>query len=112
MPPFDTLVQASVGLFSYSTAVIEDGIEISLMDGSSCIQYDDPWDVGQNDYWNIAQYVSIAAPAAGLLGLVQLLLEMCFCRLRCSFLLIAFLFLAASALQGCTFMIFADREFW
>jgi hypothetical protein len=113
MPPFDTLVEASVGLFSYSTSIDDDRIELSqLMAESSCLEYDDPWDVGQNDYWTIAQYCAMAAPAAGILALSQLLLEMVLCRLRCSFLLVAFLFLTASALQGCTFMIFADREFW
>jgi hypothetical protein len=111
MPPFDSLASASVGLFSFSGTVSEETIDLSFLDGQ-CIEYDKPWTTGQSDYWFIAQWCTIAAPAAGFLAWIQLVLETVWCRLRCSFLLITLLFLAASALQGCSFLIFADREFW
>lgn len=112
MPPFDSLASASVGLFSYSETVTEYGIELSFSPDGDCIEYENPWETGQSDYWIIAQWCAVVAPAAGFLAWIQLVLEMVFCRLRCSFLLITLLFLAASGLQGCSFMIFADREFW
>ena len=93
MPPFDTLSSASVGLFSYSSTVTDEGIELSFLDGE-CVEYDNPWETGQSDYWIIAQWCAVVAPAAGFLALVQLFMEMIFCRLRCSFLLIVFLFLS------------------
>jgi len=109
--PFDRLSQASVGLFSFTSTVANDGIELSITDGN-CVEYEEPWEVGRNDFWVTAQYASIAAPAVGFLASFQMVLEMVFCRLRCSSVLIPILFFAASALQGCTFMIFAEREFW
>jgi hypothetical protein len=111
IPPFDALSSGSVGLFSYSTKVAQEGIELSFLDGE-CVEYDNPWETGRTDYWIIAQWCAVVAPATGFLALFQLILEMIFCRLRCSFLLITLLFLAASGLQGCSFMIFSDREFW
>ena len=110
IPPFDTLSAASVGLFSYSETAPSEGIELSFLNGQ-CIEYDNPFETGGTDYWVVAQWCAIAAPIAGFLAWSQLILEMCFCRLRCSFLLITLLFLATSGLQGCSFMIFADREF-
>lgn len=110
MPPFDSKSAASVGLFSFSATVKEGEIEISFLDGE-CIEYDNPWETEQSDYRIITQCCAIAAPATGFLAWFQLIVEMIFCRLRCSSLLIPLLLLVASGLQGCSFMIFADREF-
>jgi hypothetical protein len=112
MPPFDTLASAGVGLFSYSETVASEGIELSFLSKGGCVEYDSPWETGQSQYWTIAQWCAIVAPAAGFLAWIQLILEMIYCRLRCSFFLITLLFLVASGLQGCSFLIFADREFW
>jgi hypothetical protein len=112
VPPFDSLAGASVGLFSYSETIVEESIQSTFMTDGSCIEYEDPLDVGQNDLWRVAQYCSMVAPVAGFLAFAQLILEMIFCRLRGSSLLITLLFFGASGLQGCTFMIFTDREFW
>jgi hypothetical protein len=112
MPPFDSLASASVGLFSYSVTVPSKGIELSFLTEGGCVAYDNPWKTGQNLYWIIAQWCAVIAPAAGFLAWIQLIFEMIFCRLRCSFVLILLLFFAASGLQGCSFMILADREFW
>lgn len=111
MAPFDTLSSARVGLFSFSSAVGNDSIEVSFLDGE-CEEYDNPWEAGQSDYWIIAQWCAVVAPVAGFLAFIQLVWEMILCRLRCSFVLITLLFLAASGLQGCSFMVFADTEFW
>lgn len=108
MPPFDTLAQASVGLFSYS----EQTDSVGIFDREACIEYSNPFETGQNDLWTVALYCAIGAPVAGFVALAQLLLENCFCRLYCSNVWIALLFLAACVLQGCTFMVFADGEFW
>jgi hypothetical protein len=108
MPPFDTMPRASVGLFSYS----EQTDSIVIFDRGVCLDYENPFETGQNDLWNIAQYCAIGAPCAAFLAFAQLLLEMSCCRLYGSNAWIALLFLAASVLQGCSFMIFADGEFW
>ncbi|KAG7372211.1 hypothetical protein IV203_018354 [Nitzschia inconspicua] len=110
MPPFDTLPSASVGLFSFSSTVTYTGIELSFLDGE-CEKYDNPWKTGQTDFWLIAQWCAIVAPVVGFLAIIQFIMEMILCRIRCSFLLIPILFFAACGLQGCSFMIFADREF-
>jgi len=110
--PFDSLTSASVGLFSFSaTSNATDAIQLSILNGE-CVEYENPWETGQSHFWIVAQWCSIAAPVAGFLAWAQLILEMIFCRLRCSFLLITLLLLAASGLQGCTYLIIADREFW
>ena len=111
MPPFDSLASASVGLFSFSATATDEGLQLSFLDGQ-CVEYDNPWTTGQSEYWLVAQWCAVVAPVAAFLALMQLVLESLCCRLRCSYLLIAFFFLAASALQGCSFMVFADREFW
>ena len=54
MPPFDSLATASVGLFSFSATVSEEGIDLSFLDGQ-CVEYDDPWTTGQSEYWLVAQ---------------------------------------------------------
>jgi hypothetical protein len=108
MPPFDTLPEASVGLLSYSEQTESTG----TFSREACIDYDNPFHMGQTHMWTVAQYCAIGAPGAGFLALAQLLLEMCYCRLYCSSVWIPLLFLAASVLQGCSFMIFSDGEFW
>jgi hypothetical protein len=108
MSPFDALPEASVGLLSYS----EQTKSTPVFTRDACIDYENPFQIGQIKMWTVAQYCAIGAPGAAFLALTQLLSEMCYCRLRCSNVLISLLFLAASILQGCTFMIFMDSEFW
>lgn len=106
--PFDELAQASVGIFSYST---EPGNANNMIGGESCIDYDQFLDAGHGRMWLVAQYCAMAAPAAGFLGLLLLTMEAVYCRFWGSILWIPFLFLAATALQGCTFLVFADGTF-
>ena len=106
--PFDTLAEASVGLLSYSEQIES----TSVFTRDSCVDYENLFHMGMNDMWTVAQYCAIAAPVAGFVALAQLLSEMCYCRLYCSNVWIPLLFLAACVLQGCTFMLFMDGEFW
>jgi hypothetical protein len=69
-------------------------------------------EVGQHKLFYVAQWCSMIAPAAAFLAWFQIFFEMIYCRLRGSFMITSFLFFAASALQGCTFFIFADTNFW
>jgi hypothetical protein len=107
-PPFDKLTSASVGLFSYSELTSDDE---NILFGDQCIQYEDWSEAGHNSHFYIGQWCSMFAPAAGFLAWVQLFMEIFCCRLRGSFLLVSIFFLIASALQACTFLIFADAEF-
>lgn len=110
MAPFDTLAEASVGLFSYSEQI--QSTFKSAVAREACIDYENPFNIGQIEMWTAAQYCAIGAPLAAFLALAHLLSEMCYCRLYCSQVWIPLLFVAASVLQGCTFMIFMDSEFW
>jgi len=107
--PFDQLSSASVGLFSFSelTTTDEDAIF-----GDQCVKYDDWQIAGQNVYFSVAQISAIVAPVLGFLAWIQVFFDMFCCRLCGSFVLISLLFFTASALQGCTFLVFADSEFW
>ena len=108
-PPFDQLSSASIGLFSYSelTTTEEDAIF-----GDKCIQYNDWENEGQNVYFSVARIAAIVAPVLGFLAWIQVFFDMICCRLCGSFILISLLFFTASAIQGCTFLVFADSEFW
>jgi hypothetical protein len=106
-PPFDDLAKASVGLFRYSETTNSAGIV-----GEECIDYEDWKDVGQRSYFIVAQSCSMAAPAIAFLALVQILFECCLCRLRGSYICIRFFFFVAGLLQGCSFFIFAETQFW
>ena len=107
--PFDQLSSASVGLFSFSelTTTDEDAVF-----GDQCVKYDDWQSAGQNVYFSVAQIASICAPVLGFLAWIQVFFDMICCRLCGSFVLTSLLFFTASALQGCTFLVFADSEFW
>jgi len=106
--PYDELSSASVGLFSFSelTTTEEDAIF-----GDQCVKYDDWQGAGQNVYFSVAQISAIAAPVLGFLAWIQVFFDMIYCRLCGSFVLISLLFFTASALQSCTFLVFADSEF-
>jgi hypothetical protein len=103
------LTEASVGLFSFSELTTS---KANIVFGDQCVPYDDWSEAGHNRLFYIAQWCSMAAPVAAVLAWTQIVLEMMCCRLRGSFALISFLFLAATALQGCTFMVFTDSQFW
>lgn len=106
-PPFDELASASVGLFRYS-ATISDG---SLF-GESCVNYEDWTDVGDQVYFYAAQWCSLIAPVAAFLALLQITCECLFCRLKGSYMLNRFLFISASTLQMCSFLVFSETQFW
>jgi hypothetical protein len=108
-PPWDELTEASVGLFSFSELTTSKG---NVLFGDQCVVYDDWSEAGHNRLFYIAQWCSMFAPVAGILAWIQIVLEITCCRLRNSFALISFLFLTATVLQGCTFMVFTDSQFW
>jgi hypothetical protein len=95
-----------VGLFSYSELTPSD-----LFFGDQCTDYEDWTEAGQHILFHAAQWCSIFAPVAGFLAWFQIFCESFICRLRGSYLLIIFLFIVASLLQGCTFLVFADTQF-
>lgn len=107
--PFDELSTASVGLFSYSelTTNTED-----VLFGDQCTKYEDWQEAGQSVYFTVAQWCGIAAPVAGFLAWIQVFFDLVYCRLCGGFVLISLFFFAAAALQGCTFLVFADSDFW
>ena len=107
-PPFSSLAEASVGIFSYSEEMTS---KENFYFGDSCIAYPNWQDVSQNILFYVAQWCSMVAPAAGFLAWFQIFFEMIYCRLRGGSFLISFLFLCAAGLQGCTFMMFADANF-
>eukprot|EP00934_Nitzschia_sp_Nitz4_P000934 Nitzschia sp. Nitz4//scaffold93_size78505//26//1436//NITZ4_005408-RA/size78505-snap-gene-0.0-mRNA-1//1//CDS//3329560252//934//frame0 len=78
-PPFENLTEASVGLFQYSESVTSSD---NVFFGDSCVLYDDWVDVGQTKYFYVAQWTSMVAPGAGILAVLQILFELCCCRLR------------------------------
>lgn len=109
-PPFDTLPQASVGLFSYSESLTSDKNPIT---GDSCEAYDEWQDVGQTAYWSLAQWASLVAPLTALLAVLQVSFELCgLCRLRGSYFLVPVLFFISFALQSCTFFLFMESQYW
>lgn len=107
--PFDELSSASVGLYSYSKLTTNDE---STIFGDQCTKYDDWQSVGRSIYFSVAQIAAIAAPALGFLAWIQVFFDVVCCRLCGGYVLISLLFFVASALQGCTFLVFADSDFW
>ena len=107
--PFDELSTASVGLFRYSETTTSNE---NVFLGDQCLTYPTLEDAGHNVYFFVAQWCSIAAPIVAFLAYLMLLLEMVYCRLSGSFCLFSFLFFAAGALQGCSFLVFANTNFW
>jgi hypothetical protein len=108
-PPFNTITEASIGLFSYST---EPGQKDAMVGGDSCTTYGAFLEAGQGQFFLAAQYCSIAAPFAALLAFVLLVSETVYCRLKGSFVWVPLLLLSATVLQGCTFLVHADGSFW
>jgi len=107
-PPFEDLPKASVGLFAYSTTIGNSNGAL----GSSCRTYDSWEDVSQDTYFYAAQWCSLMAPIAALLGLIQIVLEWCLCRVRGSYFVIRVLFVFASLLQLGSFLVFFEPQYW
>ena len=109
-PPFETLPQASVGLFSYSEAL---SFENNPVTGDSCQAYDDWKDVGETTFWSIAQWGAFLAPILGFLAFLQIVLEVLgLCRLLFSYLVVPLLYFFTFGLQLCTFFVLMETQFW
>lgn len=106
--PFQDLPEASVGIFSYS----ESATTSTAAFGDDCQRFNDWKLVGQSDVFQVAQVAAICAPVFGLLAWMQVLFEFICCRLYGGFVFMSALFLFAAAAQACTFLVFADKQFW
>jgi hypothetical protein len=102
LEPFENMNQAYVGIFSYT-----------LESGGKCVDYNENFlDSQFGEMFQAAQVSAVAAPAMALLALLVTLADMLFCSSMCSFLLSCLLFLGACAIQGCTFLVYGQNEFW
>jgi hypothetical protein len=116
-PPFQSTLGADIGLFSYRITDSSDPVDI--MD--ECVEFnerfrdfqlDDSSNRGGSAAWVAAQFCALFAMILGGLAWFVNLFETCFCSFYCSFLIGSILLLLAGGLQACTFLIFADNDFW
>ena len=109
VPPFNTVDSATVGFFAYS---VNTQHSHKYVFGDGCIPYADWAQVGQNTFFTVSQWCGIFAPVAAILGCIVNFIELCCCTSFATYLVSLFFFLAALLLQGGTFAIFGDNEFW
>jgi hypothetical protein len=107
-PPFKDVIKASVGLFRYSLQT--DGTSIKF--GDECVGYSNWSNVGTSNLFQAAQWCAVFAPWAGGLAWSMNLFEFCCCEMFGSFFITSSLFFAAAILQGCSFFVFGDTNFW
>ena len=101
-PPFDMLPSSYVGLFSYKETPDE-----------QCIRYMHTFlksTFGQ--FFQTAMICAVAAPALATLAWFMNLVEFCFCEMECSNFVASLCFQMAMILQGLTFLVFAQGDFW
>jgi hypothetical protein len=101
--PFENITQAYVGILRYTL----EG------QGGECIDYkDDFLNSKYGEMFQAAQFCAVAAPSFAFVAWMVNLAEMLFCSYMCSFILSCLLFLVACVVQGCTFLVFGQNEFW
>jgi len=105
--PYQNLPEASVGLFGFSESISPDDAL-----GSACQRYNDWYNVGLGDAVQIAQVASLAAPILAFLAWVQILVEFLCCRVYGGLCCMSTLFFLAAGAQACTFLLFANTDFW
>ena len=110
-PPFDQSAHSSVGFFKYSLTEPDKNEGLTFLN-KECSTYDDWGDVGQNIYFYISQWCSLAAAVAGFLAWVSNVSEVMCCKFFGSRPLTLVLFVVAAVLQCGTFLIFGDDQFW
>jgi hypothetical protein len=116
-PPFNSTLAADIGLFSYR---IDDSSDPSdVMD--ECAEYCGRFRTfrmhhsstrGSSPGWIAAQFCALFSVLFGGLAWFVNLIETCCCSFYGSFLIGSILLLMAAGFQGCTFLIFADNDFW
>jgi hypothetical protein len=67
---------------------------------------------GRSGTWVAAQFCALFAVILGGLAWFVNLFETFFCSFYCSFIIGSILLILAAGLQACTFLIFADTDFW
>ena len=101
-PPFNTLPSSYVGFFGYTGP-----------EHIKCIKYKDTFfksTFGQ--FFQTAMICAVVAPALATLAWFVNLVECCFCKMACSNLVSSMCFQTAMVLQGLTFIVYAERDFW
>ena len=110
-PPFDASAESSVGFFKFALEAPADDDRLTLIN-IECVQYEKWTDVGQNIYFYVSQWCSLAATVTGFLAWSSNLSELLWCKFFASRLLTLTLFVLAGLLQCGTFLIFGDDQFW
>jgi hypothetical protein len=111
VPPFDSTIAADLGLFRYR---ITDSTNEAEERSFVCTRYDEFFrdfkDASQ--LWIVAQFCQVFAVVLGGMGWMFCVIETTCRHASCPFLLLSVLIFGAFVLQGCTFLIFLETEFW
>jgi hypothetical protein len=100
--PFENITQAYVGILRYT-----------LEKGGECVDYKDNFmETSFGEMFQAAQFCAVAAPSMAFVAWMVNFADMLFCSFMCSFLLSCLLFLGACIIQGCTFLVYGQTEFW
>jgi len=110
--PFDNVSSSHVGFFRYSSSAPSSSSNGEYAFGRNCQTYDDWRSLdSESKLFPLSQYASAAAPGAALLAWMINFIEVTCHQAKSLYLLTAFLLLAATILQGCTFLIFSESDF-
>jgi hypothetical protein len=105
--PFFNVTTSSVGLFGYYFDETDD----------SCTHYDNQFiHASDNDGWNAyfvtAQFAAVIGPSCAALAWIINLIEWLFWSNQCTYVLVVILLMMGFTIQGLTFMIYGQQEFW
>lgn len=102
---FVNRTEADVGIFSYQN------------DKGDCTLYQDNFmqakDAGDfNAYFITAQFAAVIGPSCGAMAWLINLIEWLFWSNTCTYLMAVAMLICSFGMQGMTFMIYGQREFW
>ena len=114
-PALDDAIAVDMGLFQYRITQSNDTSFDAEIDGV-CSSYGGRFqnlDFHMNDdLWTVAQACAVYAPVVAFLGVILALLEACCCSFFGSSIFPGLLYLGSFALQGTTFLLFVQSEYW
>jgi hypothetical protein len=104
--PYLNVTSATVGLFGYFDEADADG---------SCTNYEASFDMDDDDfsaYFITAQFAAIIGPSCAALAWLLNGVEWLWWSNQCTYVLVICLLMLAFSVQGLTFMIYGQKEFW
>lgn len=115
-PPTSTSFPDSIsriGLFSYSTLPLQQDSSSLLEFSASCTPYDNQFMASDfSGFFQAAQFAAVIAPCLAAIAILIHAMEWLNCRFFGSFISPIILYLLACLVQGYTFVIYGETDFW